>query len=158
MRWRTALRAAAARRSRCPRCRRNRASILPAPGEAAERARLARLGFRAAGPQMLRVDMAERIARHAHEARAGKEASVVDDALATSLGPVAGEALARLMRDIGFRPSSSEAGWIWQGRGRPPGQADARHPAHAFAALGGVRSVAEGASCGSTSSSGSRGS
>ena len=33
---------------------------------------LARLGFRAAGPQMIRVDMAERIAAHAHEARAGK--------------------------------------------------------------------------------------
>ncbi len=51
--------------------------VLPTP-ENGERARLTRLGFRALGPQMLRVDMVERLARHAHEARAGKQPSVVD--------------------------------------------------------------------------------
>ena len=48
---------------------------------------LTRLGFRALGPQMLRVDMVERLAANAHEAR-DRQASgpVVDEALATSLG------------------------------------------------------------------------
>ena len=41
--------------------------VLPTPAEPARL--LARLGFRAAGPQMIRVDMAERLARHAHEAQ-----------------------------------------------------------------------------------------
>jgi ATP-dependent RNA helicase SUPV3L1/SUV3 len=107
--------------------------VLSAPAPLVRTA-LARLGFRSAGPQMIRVDMAERLARHAHEVRAGKDGRVVDEALVTSLG-LQPQALARLMRDIGFRPGAGDSGWVWRGRAprrprREPGVS------HAFAALG----------------------
>ncbi|HEY0627202.1 MAG TPA: helicase-related protein [Allosphingosinicella sp.] len=135
-RWRTALRTAAAN-EKMPALPPEASVVLPAPKEERERARLTRLGFRATGPQMLRVDLAERLARHAHEVRAGKEASVVDEALVTSLG-LQPQAVAKLMRDIGFRPAESEAGWIWRGRERrrPERKAEATG---AFAALAGLR-------------------
>ncbi len=87
---------------------------------------------------MIRVDLAERLARHAHEARAGKQAKVVDEALATSLG-LQPQAVARLMKDVGFRPADSEAGWIWKGRERPRPQPAPADTGHAFAALAGLR-------------------
>jgi len=135
MRWRSALRAAAAGE---PMAMLPPASsvVIPAPADGA-RARLARLGFRAAGPQMIRVDIAERFARHAHEVKAGKEGEVVDEALVTSLG-LQPQALARLMRDIGFRPHEGEAGWVWRGRGRPRREPP-RQGSPAFAALAGLR-------------------
>jgi ATP-dependent RNA helicase SUPV3L1/SUV3 len=134
-RWRVALKAAAAGEA-MPALPPEAAVVLPTPGES-ERGLLARLGYRALGPQMLRVDMVERLARHAHEARAGKEQPVVDQALATSLG-LQPAALAKLMRDLGFRESAGEAGWVWRGRGprRPERRAD---PGHAFAALAELR-------------------
>ena len=110
--------------------------VLPTPAEN-DRPRLQKLGFRCVGPQMLRVDLVERLARHAHEARTGKQPSVVDTALTTSLG-LQPESVARLMKEIGFRPAESEAGWIWKGRGRRPQERQA-DPSHAFAALAGLR-------------------
>jgi ATP-dependent RNA helicase SUPV3L1/SUV3 len=88
--------------------------VLPATGDVAA---TVRLGFRAAGPQLIRVDMAERLAAHAHEARAAKSAQVVDQALVTSLG-LAPEALSRLMREVGFRTQGEERAWVWRGRER----------------------------------------
>jgi ATP-dependent RNA helicase SUPV3L1/SUV3 len=110
--------------------------VLPTPSDA-ERLLLSRLGFRPLGPQMLRVDLVERLAKHAHQARTGKQPSVVDDTLATSLGLQA-QAIARLLKDVGFRPSSGGAGWVWRGkaRRREPAPAD---PSHAFAALAELR-------------------
>ncbi|MEA1014438.1 helicase-related protein [Sphingosinicella sp. LY1275] len=135
VRWRTALRAARAGRP-MPLLPPPASVVLDTPGEE-RRALLGRLGFRALGPQMLRVDMVERLARHAHEARAGKQPSVVDEALATSLG-LQPPAVARLMKEIGFRPSAGAAGWVWKGRGRK--RPEPRHdPSHAFAALAGLR-------------------
>ncbi|HEV2747838.1 MAG TPA: helicase-related protein [Allosphingosinicella sp.] len=134
-RWRTALRAAAAS-APMPELPRHASVVLPAPAEG-ERALLTRLGFRALGPQMLRVDLVERLARHAHEARAGKQAAVVDQALATSLG-LQPQAIARLMKEVGFRPSDSAAGWIWRGRERPRPKRQAGG-GHAFAALAELR-------------------
>jgi ATP-dependent RNA helicase SUPV3L1/SUV3 len=130
-RWRTALRAAAAGEPMPPLP--PEATVLLATPPDGERGRFVRLGFRPLGPQMLRVDLVERLARHAHEARTGKPQPVVDQALATSLG-LQPQAVARLMRDLGFRPAESEAGWIWRGRARPRRQASA-DPSHAFAAL-----------------------
>ena len=69
MRWRAALRAAAAG-APMPALPPDASVVLPTP---ADRALLTRLGFRAAGPQMIRVDIAERIAARAHEARAAGE-------------------------------------------------------------------------------------
>jgi ATP-dependent RNA helicase SUPV3L1/SUV3 len=113
-------------------------AALPTPRAADERQLVASLGFRALGPQMLRVDLVERLARHAHEARGGKQASVVDEQLATSIG-LQPEAIARLMKDIGFRPAASAAGWIWRGR-RPAREESKPDPSHAFAALAQLRS------------------
>ena len=59
MRWRAAFRAAAAGAAMPALAAAIRGRARRRPGD---RALLARLGFRAAGPQMIRVDMAERIA------------------------------------------------------------------------------------------------
>jgi ATP-dependent RNA helicase SUPV3L1/SUV3 len=134
-RWRAALRAAAAGQP-MPALPPESSVVLLTPANGG-RDLLVRLGFRALGPQMLRVDMAERIARHAHEARAGKQPSVVDEALVTSLG-LQPQALARLLRDVGFRPSEGEAGWVWRGKMRERPEPPA-NPSHAFAALAGLR-------------------
>ena len=88
------------------------------------------------GPQMLRVDLAERLARHAHQARSGKQASVIDEGLATSLG-LQPQAVARLMRDLGFRPAANDLGWVW--KGAPRRQERKADPGHAFAALAKLR-------------------
>jgi ATP-dependent RNA helicase SUPV3L1/SUV3 len=86
---------------------------------------------------MLRVDLVERLARRAFEARAGKAESFVDEPLATSLG-LQPQAIAKLMRDLGFRPTEKEAGWVWRGAGRRR-QERRDDPSHAFAALAGLR-------------------
>jgi ATP-dependent RNA helicase SUPV3L1/SUV3 len=129
-RWRTALRAAAAGEPMPP-LPPEATVLLPTPPDG-ERGRLVRLGFRPLGPQMLRVDLVERLARHAHEARTGKAQPVVDQALATSLG-LQPQAVTRLMRDLGFRPTEG-GGWAWRGRGRRR-EETAADPSHAFAAL-----------------------
>ena len=135
MRWRTALRTAASG-GNMPELPPQSSVILDTPSDE-RRQLLARLGFRSLGPQMLRVDMVERLARHAHQARAGKQENVIDQPLVTSLG-LQPPAIARLMKEIGFRPSSGEAGWVWKGRARqrPERQHD---PSHAFAALADLR-------------------
>src|SRR4051812_31650566 len=109
--------------------------VVPTPPD---RALLTRLGFRAVGPQMLRVDMADRIARRAHEARAAGEGETVDAALIPSLG-LEPAALARLMRDIGFRPAGEAAGWIWRGRERRKQPRLPQKGSSAFAALAGLK-------------------
>jgi ATP-dependent RNA helicase SUPV3L1/SUV3 len=135
MRWRTALRAAAAG-GPMPPLPAQASVVLPTPSSE-DRALLARLGFRGLGPQMLRVDLVERLARHAHQARTGKQDNVVDAVLATSLG-LQPQAVARLLKDIGFRQSAGDAGWVWRGKSRrretPPSD-----PSHAFAALAELR-------------------
>jgi len=112
MRWRAALKAAATGLP-MPHLPSPGAAVLPAAGDLAA---TARLGFRHVGPQLIRVDMADRLAAHAHEARAAK-GDIVDQALVTSLG-LRPEALARLMRDVGFRAEGEAATWVWRGRGR----------------------------------------
>ncbi|HYW14595.1 MAG TPA: helicase-related protein [Allosphingosinicella sp.] len=135
-RWRTALRAAAGGEP-MPELPSESAVLLPCPPDG-ERLRLVRLGFRPLGPQMLRVDLAERLARHAHEARTGKPQPVVDEALTTSLG-LQPQAVARLMRDLGFRPSEGEQAWVWRGRARRPEAPRRPEAANAFAALAGLK-------------------
>jgi ATP-dependent RNA helicase SUPV3L1/SUV3 len=136
-RWRTALKAAAAGAA-MPALPPESVVVLPCPaGES--RGLLQRLGFRALGPQMLRVDMAERLARHAHEARGAEGRPVVDQALATSLG-LQPQAVAKLMRDLGFRAADETGAWVWRGPNRPRRRAGAGEPpSHAFAALAGLR-------------------
>jgi ATP-dependent RNA helicase SUPV3L1/SUV3 len=134
MRWRAALRAAASGES-MPELPPHSSVVLPTPPDLSL---LTRLGFRAAGPQMIRVDMAERIAARAHEARAARKSEAIDPALVTSLG-LEPAALARLMRDIGFHPTEEVAGWVWRGRERRRLPRAAQSDSHAFAALAALK-------------------
>ncbi|WP_373283009.1 helicase-related protein [Aurantiacibacter arachoides] len=61
-------------------------------------------GYRHAGKQAIRVDMAEKLFRAAHEGRArgSRNGFIVDSALATSMGLLP-ESFRALMRDAGFR-------------------------------------------------------
>jgi ATP-dependent RNA helicase SUPV3L1/SUV3 len=133
-RWRTALRAAASGEAMLA-LPPESAVVLEAPSE---RRHLERLGYRALGPQMLRVDLVERLARHAHEARHGAEQQIVDEALTISLG-LQPQAVARLMRDLGFRAPQGEGGWVWRGPNRRRRDDAPADPSHAFAALAGLR-------------------
>ncbi|MBC7160211.1 MAG: helicase [Porphyrobacter sp.] len=74
-------------------------------------------GYRRAGAQMIRVDLADRLLRAAHEQRqrAGRGTFAHDDALATSMGLLP-DSLARLLRDGGFVPAAAP-------RRLPPGAA-----------------------------------
>lgn len=135
MRWRLALLAARANATMPP---------VPAPGAAMIgmpdpllRAAACRAGFRDLGDQMLRVDLVERLARHAHDAREGHRPFVPDPSLSTSLG-LKPPAVARLMRMLGFARREGEAGavaWLW--RGRRPDRVDAPRlrPGNAFGDL-----------------------
>jgi ATP-dependent RNA helicase SUPV3L1/SUV3 len=111
-------------------------------------------GYRRAGSQAIRIDMAEKLFRAAHEQRARSpgRAFMVDAALATSMG-LAPENFRHLMRDAGFRPGQARAlpegmfgppapvAWSW----RPPRKDRVSGPAvaqpaseGAFAALAGL--------------------
>ena len=94
-------------------------------------------GFRALGAQAVRIDLVERIAHAAHDARAGRAPFVPDPALATSMGIEPGS-LARLMAELGFRPvAGDQPGWAWRGRPRARPE-PASPPKGAFAALAGL--------------------
>ena len=101
-----------------------------AVADASQRHHLARLGYRDLGLQMLRVDMFERLATHAHRARSGNP---VDRALATSLG-LSDASIVRLMADLGFR-NEGEGRWRFRGRRSPPGAPAPARPGNAFALL-----------------------
>ena len=96
-------------------------------------------GFRRIGTQQVRVDVVERIARAAHDARAGRGAFAIDPALATSMG-VRADTLDKLMARLGFQRTKGDVPlWLWRGRPRlvsprivPPVRDNA------FAALAGV--------------------
>ncbi|APG62402.1 hypothetical protein LPB140_05880 [Sphingorhabdus lutea] len=63
-------------------------------------------GYRRVGNEYLRIDLAERIVKKAHEARGKGEISVMDMTFATSLG-LSNDALTALMRDAGFKPAEA---------------------------------------------------
>jgi ATP-dependent RNA helicase SUPV3L1/SUV3 len=133
-RWRNALLGVRGKPGPLPR---EGASVLPrgAPGA------LLASGFRPLAAQAVRVDLVERIARAAHDARQGRTPFVPDPALATSMG-VEPATFERLMAELGFRAVRGEATegpvWVWQGR-RPPKRDErpAPPPTGAFAALAG---------------------
>jgi ATP-dependent RNA helicase SUPV3L1/SUV3 len=92
-------------------------------------------GFRPIGAQAVRIDLVERVARAAHDARVGRRAFAPDPALAVSIGLEPGT-IARLMAELGFRPAPPVEGaarWVW--RGRPPAKRVAPPRDNAFAAL-----------------------
>ena len=109
-----------------------------APGGATVLPRGDATGFRNLGEQAVRIDLVERIARAAHDARQGKAPFAPDPALATSMG-LAPETIARLMAALGFRTAPAVDGaprWQWRGRPRTRPAVPARpRPGNAFAAL-----------------------
>jgi len=77
-------------------------------------------GFRGFGEQMLRIDMAERMARAAHEAVAKGEPFTALSPQIVSLG-LSEASFLQLMRQAGFRPveAPEEGGANWAFKGRP---------------------------------------
>lgn len=75
-------------------------------------------GYRPLGQQAVRIDLAERIARAAHDARKGRTPFTPDPALATSMG-LTPDTLARLMAQLGFQGLRGREGqlqrWVWKG-------------------------------------------
>ena len=95
-------------------------------------------GYRPLGAQAVRVDLVDRIARAAHDGRAGRKPFAPDPALATSIG-VTPETLQRLMAALGFRTAPAEQGaprWVWRGLARAKAVPPPRD--NAFAALAGL--------------------
>jgi ATP-dependent RNA helicase SUPV3L1/SUV3 len=92
----------------------------------------AALAFRRFGSIWLRLDLAERLAAHAHQVRGAGGHDPVDRELVTSLG-LSEEAVGRLMKEVGFE--TRDGAWKWRGR-RPDRRPVAAPPAgHAFAEL-----------------------
>ena len=89
-------------------------------------------GYRGIGQQGVRLDLVERIARAAHDAKPGRDSFLLDPALATSIG-LAPDTLARLMRLLGFQAAGE--GWRWRGRARRRAEPRRIDPGNAFAAL-----------------------
>jgi len=109
--------------------------VLPHPGAATldgeADARGASLAYRRFGRQWLRIDLADRLASHAHKVRSAGGDAPVDAELATSVG-LDEAAIAKLMEEVGFT-RAGEA-WKWRGR-RPPRQDQRASGSHAFAEL-----------------------
>ncbi len=96
-------------------------------------------GYRAFGDQMLRIDLIERIARAAHDARGDDRFYTPDPKLSVSLG-VGAATLARILRAIGFHPITTAEGNRWRWQGRPHGaKREAPPPSGAFSALAALR-------------------
>jgi ATP-dependent RNA helicase SUPV3L1/SUV3 len=89
------------------------------------------LAFRRFGAVWLRIDLAERLAAHAHQVRGHGGGDPVDQALVTSLGLDA-ETVGRLMKEVGFE--RGDGAWKWRGR-RPERHRPAPQVGHAFAEL-----------------------
>ena len=108
--------------------------LLPAAGAAKLGShadpRGAMLAYRRLGRDWLRIDLADRLASHAHKVRSAGGDEPVDEALAASVG-LDSEGIARLMTEIGFARSGDS--WRWRGR-RHRGDRPAA-PSHAFAEL-----------------------
>ena len=107
---------------------------LPPPGAATAGAdadpRGAGLAYRRAGRDWVRIDLADRLASHAHKVRSAGGENPLDIELATSVG-LGEESIARLMADIGF----AQSGGAWRWRGRRSGRRERSGSSHVFAEL-----------------------
>ena len=93
----------------------------------------ASLAFRRFGPSWIRIDLADRLAAHAHAAKQAGNDAVIDEALVTSLGLDPGT-VERLMAEVGFVPQGDS--WTWRGNRRPRRRSESSpRPGNAFSAL-----------------------
>ncbi len=90
------------------------------------------LAFRRLGTRWLRVDLADRLATHAHLVKASGGGDPVDQAMVTSLG-LDPNTVRKLMAEVGFVPTGEA--WKWRGTQRPDRRAEPPRPGHAFAEL-----------------------
>jgi ATP-dependent RNA helicase SUPV3L1/SUV3 len=97
----------------------------------------AALAFRRVGTDWLRIDLADRLASHAHQVRQHGGEDPVDRALVTSLG-LDEPTIRHLMAEIGFVPAGEA--WSWRGHRRPRRRApEQARPENAFAVLAGLK-------------------
>jgi ATP-dependent RNA helicase SUPV3L1/SUV3 len=96
----------------------------------------AALAFRRIGTSWLRIDLADRLATHAHHVRANGGEDPVDRALATSLG-LDEPTVRHLMAEVGFVPAGEA--WAWRGHRRQRPAPQPPRPGNAFAALAGLK-------------------
>jgi ATP-dependent RNA helicase SUPV3L1/SUV3 len=106
------------------------AAVLPADADP----RGATLAYRRAGRQWVRLDLADRLAAHAHKIRSAGGENPLDVDLATSIG-LGEDSVAKLMDDVGF--ARKEGTWRW--RGRRQGQDRHKTGSGAFAELARLR-------------------
>ncbi|MCL6698894.1 helicase [Sphingomonas sp. NSE70-1] len=100
-------------------------------------ARGAALAFRRLGTDWLRIDLADRLATHAHHVRQHGGEDPVDRPLATSLG-LDEPTVRHLMAEVGFVPAGES--WAWRGHRRPRRrEPQGPRPGNAFAALAGLK-------------------
>ncbi len=90
------------------------------------------LAYRRLGATWLRIDLAERLAAHAHRVRGQGGDDPVDRDLVTSLG-LDEETVGRLMKEIGFE--GRDGAWKWRGRRPRRHMPPVQPPSHAFAEL-----------------------
>ncbi len=90
------------------------------------------LAFRRLGTRWLRVDLADRLATHAHLVKAAGGGDPVDQAMVTSLG-LDPDTVRKLMAEVGFVPAGEA--WKWRGAQRPRRRPEPPRPGHAFAEL-----------------------
>ena len=93
------------------------------------------LAYRRVGMSWIRIDLADRLASYARKIRSAGGDDPVNQELATSIG-LDGEALAKLMNEIGFARSGDA--WRWHGRRGTRSRRQAS-PTHAFAELAKLR-------------------
>ncbi|HEU4499317.1 MAG TPA: helicase-related protein, partial [Sphingomicrobium sp.] len=97
----------------------------------------AALAFRRLGADWLRIDLADRLASHAHQVRQHGGEDPVDRPLATSLG-LDEPTVRHLMAEVGFVPAGEA--WAWRGHRRPRRrEPQVPRPGNAFAALAGLK-------------------
>jgi ATP-dependent RNA helicase SUPV3L1/SUV3 len=97
----------------------------------------AALAFRRIGNDWLRIDLADRLASHAHQVRQHGGNDPVDRALATSLG-LDEPTIRHLMAEVGFVPAGEA--WSWRGHRRPRRrEAPLARPDNAFSVLAGLK-------------------
>jgi ATP-dependent RNA helicase SUPV3L1/SUV3 len=108
---------------------------MPPPGAATlgpqADARGAALAYRRLGRDWIRIDLADRLASHAHKVRSAGGDDPVDSSLATSVG-LDEDAIGRLMAEVGFTKAGDA--WRWRGR-RGPRPERRETSSHAFAEL-----------------------
>ena len=97
----------------------------------------AALAFRRLGTDWLRIDLADRLATHAHHVRQHGGQDPVDRPLATSLG-LDEPTVRHLMAEVGVVPAGES--WAWRGHRRPRRrEPQGPRPGNAFAALAGLK-------------------